>query len=229
VSTPTIHHIPLSFSNAFLLMGDKPILIDSGSPVDLPAVERKLRKAGVSVDQINLLVLTHAHFDHAGNAAAIRKRSGCKVVAHEADSPFLESGKNAVIAPYNLMAKLMNPFMKIPFAPTEVDIAVKDSLDLNPYGADAQIIFTPGHTPGSISVITANGHALVGDLIGGGLMLGFLSPHRPRYHYWIESMDKVQTSLKRVFAHEIAHIHVGHGGPLDGAQAREFFLSRSQM
>lgn len=221
---PVIHHLSLPKSNAFLLMGNRPILIDSGSPGDLPALERELQKAGVRLGEIELLVLTHAHFDHVGNAAAIRKHSGCKIAAHEAEQAFLENGKNAVIVPYNFMAKLMNPFLNIPFAATEVDIVVKDSFDLKPYGADAQIISTPGHTPGSISVITAGGEAVVGDLIGGGLLLGLLSPHRPRYHYWIASIDEVHASLKGLFARKIVKIHVGHGGPLNGMQARKFFL-----
>lgn len=219
-----IYHLPLPKSNAFLLMGNKPILIDSGSPGDFPALERKLQKAGVRLDEIELLILTHAHFDHAGNAAAIRKHSGCKVAAHQSERAFLESGKNTVIMPYNFIAKLMNPFMNIPFAATEVDIVVKDSFDLRPYGADAQIISTPGHTPGSISVITAGGEAVVGDLIGGGLLLGLFLPDRPRYHYWIASIDEVHASLKVLFAREIVKIHVGHGGPLNGMQARKFFL-----
>ena len=206
-------------------MGAKPILIDSGSPGDLPTLEKKLKKVGVTLAEIELLILTHAHFDHAGNAAAIRKCAGCQVAAHESERAFLENGKNAVIMPYNFIAQLMNPFMNIPFAATVVDIVVKASLDLNPYGADARIILTPGHTPGSISVITTGGEAIVGDLIGGGLLLGLLLPDRPRYHYWIASMDEVHTSLKGLFAREIVKIHVGHGGPLSGIQARKFFSS----
>jgi glyoxylase-like metal-dependent hydrolase (beta-lactamase superfamily II) len=221
---PVIHQLSLSKSNAFLLMGEKAILIDSGSPGDLPALEKKLQKTGVTLSEIELLVLTHAHFDHAGNAAAIRKYSGCKVMAHEAERAFLENGKNAEMIASTFIAKLMNPFMNMPFAATEVDIAVKAPLDLNPYGADAQIILTPGHTTGSISVITAGGDAVVGDLIGGGLLLGLLLPDRPRYHYWIANMAEVDTSLKALFTREIAQIYVGHGGPLNGKQARRFFL-----
>jgi glyoxylase-like metal-dependent hydrolase (beta-lactamase superfamily II) len=224
VSMTVIHPLPLSKSNAFLLMGDKPILIDSGSPGDLPALERKLHRAGVALAEIGLLVLTHAHFDHAGNAEAIHRRSDCLVAAHEAERAFLESGKNSAIMPYNLAAKLMNPFMDIPFAATKVDLVVNDSLDLKPHGAEAQILSTPGHTPGSISVITAKGEAVVGDLIGGGWLLGWLFPRRPRHHYWIADMDEVRASLKSLFTRAIVNIHVGHGGPLDGMQARKFFI-----
>lgn len=223
-SMTIVHPIHLSKSNAFLLLGEKPILIDSGSPGDLPSLKRKLQKAGISLAEIELLILTHAHFDHAGNAAAIRQLSGCKVVAQEVEKPFLENGKNAVIAPYNLMARLLNPFMNIPFAATQVDILIKDSLDLKPYGADAKVFLTPGHTPGSLSVITTEGEAIVGDLIGGGYLLGLLFPKKPRYHYWIANMDDVQVSLKNLFTREITTIYVGHGGPLNGTQAHKFFL-----
>lgn len=223
-SMTVIRPIPLSKSNAFLMMGRKPILIDSGSPGDLPTLKRKIQKAGVSLAEIELLVLTHAHFDHAGNAAAIRQLSGCKVVAQEAEKVFLENGKNAVIAPYNLMARLMNPFMNIPFASTKVDMLIKDPLDLTPYGVEAQVILTPGHTPGSLSILTSEGEAVVGDLIGGGYLLGLLFPQKPRYHYWIENMDQIQDSLRKLFTNKITTIYVGHGGPLNGSQARRFFL-----
>ena len=219
-----IHPIPLSKSNAFLMMGTKPILIDSGSPGDLPALKRKLQKAGVSLTEIELLVLTHAHFDHTGNAAAIRQLSGCKVVAQEAENAFIENGKNAVIAPSNLRARLINPFMNIPFPGTQVDILIKDSFDLTPYGTDAQVILTPGHTHGSLSILTREGEAVVGDLIGGGYLLGLLFPQKPRYHYWIENMDQIQDSLRKLFTNKITTIYVGHGGPLNGSQARRFFL-----
>jgi hydroxyacylglutathione hydrolase len=220
-----VQRLTLSKSNAFLLMGDKPILIDSGSPGDLSMLERKLQNYGVRLDEIELLILTHAHFDHAGNAAAIRKCSGCKIVAHKLEQPFVECGKNAAIVPVHLVGQLMNPFMNIPFTEIKVDIVLEDTLDLKPFGVDAQVLFTPGHTPGSISVVTGQGDAVVGDLVGGGLLLGMFQSEKPRYHYWASSMDEVRKSLKALFSQTITQIHVGHGGPLDGTQAYKFFFN----
>lgn len=220
----TIHHLRLSKSNAFLLMGSKPILIDSGSPGDLPALEKSLQKVNVALADIALLILTHAHFDHAGNVAAVREISHCQVAVHELEKSLLESGKNAAMVPVHPLALILNPFMNIPFPASKSDMALKDTFDLHPFGADAQIIFTPGHTPGSISVITADGEAIVGDLIGGGALLGLFQPNKPRYHYWASSMDDVHASLENIFAREITTVHVGHGGPLDGKEARKFFV-----
>jgi len=219
----TVHHLRLSKSNAFLLIGSKPVLIDSGSPGDLPALEKNLQKLNVALADVALLILTHAHFDHAGNAAAVREISHCQVAVHELEKLLLESGKNAPMIPVHPLATIMNPFMNIPFAASKSDIALQDTFDLNPFGADAQIIFTPGHTPGSVSVITADGETVVGDLIGGGPLLGLFQPTKPRYHYWASSMDDVRASLKILFARTITKIHVGHGGPLDGQEARKFF------
>jgi glyoxylase-like metal-dependent hydrolase (beta-lactamase superfamily II) len=221
---PTIHHLHFPTSNAFLLMGAKPILIDSGSPGNLPALEKKLQAIGIALADIALLILTHAHFDHAGNVAAVRERSGCQVAVHGAEKSLLESGKNAPMVPVHPLSVVMNPFMNIPFTASRSDIALKDTFDLNPFGADAQIIHTPGHTPGSVSVITAEGEAIVGDLIGGGALLGVFNPTQPRYHYWASNMDDVNASLKNLFTRKLTKIHVGHGGPLNGEAAQEFFV-----
>jgi glyoxylase-like metal-dependent hydrolase (beta-lactamase superfamily II) len=86
------------------------------------------------------------------------------------------------------------------------------------------VIFTPGHTPGSVSILTDDHQAIVGDLCGGGWLLGQFQPGRPRYHYWASSVEDVQASLKRVFASQPSQIHVGHGEPLDGRKAGQFFL-----
>jgi glyoxylase-like metal-dependent hydrolase (beta-lactamase superfamily II) len=219
-----IHPLHFPTSNAFLLMGTKPILVDSGSPGDLPAIKKNLQRIGIAPADIALLILTHAHFDHGGNVAAIREISGCQVAAHELEKPLMEMGKNAAMVPIHPLAKMLNPFMNFRFSASKVDITLQDHFDLKPFGADAQIILTPGHTPGSVSVITAEGEAIVGDLIGGGPMLGMFNPAQPRYHYWASNMDDVNASLQKLFAREITKIHVGHGGPLDGREAQNFFI-----
>lgn len=216
--------LKLPMSNAFLLRGERPFLIDSGSPNDLPALTRQLKRHDVRLEEIALLIITHAHFDHAGTAAAIQRIAGCPVVAHRLESDCLASGQNAPIIPVHPLGKMLMPFMGAGFAPASADILMDDALDLSPYGVAAQVIFTPGHTPGSVSILTDEHQTIVGDLCGGGWPLGQFQPGRPRYHYWASSLDDVQASLKRVFSFQPAKIHVGHGGPLDGREAVKFFL-----
>jgi hydroxyacylglutathione hydrolase len=120
---------------------------------------------------------------------------------------------------------MLMPFMGAGFDPASADILIDDTLDLSPYGVAAQVIFTPGHTPGSVSILTDDHQAIVGDLCGGGWPLGQFQPGRPRYHYWASSLNDVQASLKRVLASQPAKIYAGHGGPLDGREAAKFFLT----
>jgi hydroxyacylglutathione hydrolase len=217
--------LKLLMSNAFLLRGEKDILIDTGSPVDFPALTRQLNKHGVEVGDLALVVLTHVHFDHAGTVAALIKQAKCPVAVHRLEKENLESGRNAPIIPVHPLGKMLNPFMGAGFAPASADILMDDALDLSPYGVAARVIFTPGHTPGSVSILTDDHQAIVGDLCGGGWPLGQFQPGRPHYHYWASSRDDVQASLKRVFSFQPAKIHVGHGGPLDGCEAAKFFLA----
>jgi glyoxylase-like metal-dependent hydrolase (beta-lactamase superfamily II) len=218
--------IPLKFlmSNACLLRGRNNILIDTGSPLDLAMITRQLSAHGVKPNNLALIVLTHVHFDHAGTAAALQKQAKCPVAVHSLEKDNLEKGQNAPIIPIHPLGKMLMPFMSQRFSPASADILIEDKLDLSGYGVDAQVIFTPGHTPGSLSVLTSDGHAIVGDLIGGGWPLGQFQPGKPRYHYWASNLEAVKTSLKQLLAFHPLQIQVGHGGPLDGSQARAFFL-----
>jgi glyoxylase-like metal-dependent hydrolase (beta-lactamase superfamily II) len=218
-----IIHLKLAMSNAFLLRGEKDILIDTGSPADFPALIRQLNKHGAEVGNLALVVLTHVHFDHAGAVAALVKQTKCPVAVHRLEKENLELGQNAPIIPVHPLGKMLMPFMGAGFAPAFADVLMDDALDLSPYGLAAQVIFTPGHTPGSVSILTGDHQAIVGDLCGGGWPLGQFQPGRPRYHYWASSLDDVRASLKRVFASQPTQIHVGHGGPLDGREAANFF------
>lgn len=220
-----IIHLKLAMSNAFLLRGEKDILIDTGSPADFQALTRQLNKHGVEVGDLALVVLTHVHFDHAGAVAALVKQAKCPVAVHRLEKENLELGQNAPIIPVHPLGKMLMPFMGAGFVPASADILMDDDLDLSPYGVAAQVIFTPGHTPGSVSILTDDHQAIVGDLCGGGWPLGQFQPGRPRYHYWASSLKDVQASLKRVFSFQPAKIHVGHGRPLDGREAGKFFLA----
>lgn len=217
--------LKLSMSNAFLLRGEKDILVDTGSPADFPALIRQLNNHGVEVGGLALVVLTHVHFDHAGAVAALVKQAKCPVAVHRLEKENLETGRNAPIIPVHPLGKMLMPLMGAGFAPASADILVDDALDLSPYGVAAQAIFTPGHTPGSVSILTDAHQAIVGDLCGGGWPLGQFQPDNPRYHYWASSVEDARASLKRVFSFQPAHIYVGHGGPLDGRESENFFLA----
>ena len=76
--------------------GDKAALIDAGSGRDHPQLIKNIAECLEPNVQLEYLLLTHCHFDHTGGAQAVRDEYGCRIVAHELDAIYLESGDNRV-------------------------------------------------------------------------------------------------------------------------------------
>ncbi|WP_202915790.1 MBL fold metallo-hydrolase [Mycolicibacterium sp. CBMA 234] len=211
-------------SNAFLVKGDKAVLVDTGIPGAGPKIEAALAKESVSPADVSAIVVTHGHIDHMGNAAYLRKTLGAPIIAHRADLPAYSSGRAVVeymrpTGPFGwLFGKV--PLVRESTESFEPDVFVESSLPLHDYGVDARIMFTPGHTPGSLSVITGSGELIAADLIAGPLLGAIHSwPANPPFHY-----DRVQnlSSLDAMLALEPTIVYVGHGGPLDPSRVRRW-------
>ena len=96
---PVLIRIKGAISNCYLLLGDRPVLVDAGAPGDLPQILVALKKHGVELKQLALILLTHGHSDQAGCAAELHRRSGALVALHTADAALARSGQNGILAP----------------------------------------------------------------------------------------------------------------------------------
>jgi glyoxylase-like metal-dependent hydrolase (beta-lactamase superfamily II) len=215
-----ITKIRLSLSNAYLVHGERAILVDSGSPGESQAIRKALAQAGVDVSSLSLLLHTHGHSDHAGNTAELRRLSGAPVAIHAADAAMLRSGRNRPLPPTRLEARMIRPFVDKPFPAVEPDMVFERELDLAPYGVDGRVVMTPGHTAGSVSVLLASGEAIVGDVLMGGLMGGTFMGSTPNLHYFAEDAGQVRRSLDFLLAQPVHTLYVGHGGPLAAEAVR---------
>ena len=93
----TITRVLSGRSNVFLLAnGRSSVLIDSGPGFMWKLLYRRLIKIGVQ--QIDYIILTHAHFDHANNARNIVDHFGAKVIIHEDEANYLAEGKIVMIS-----------------------------------------------------------------------------------------------------------------------------------
>ena len=169
-------------SNVFLITnGKKNILIDTSPENNWNKLEKKL--TGLNINNIDFLILTHTHFDHAANANRIKKKYSAQVFVHETEASYLSSGKNIIPNGTNIITRTLinlfanSVFPRLGYEPCQADILVKSSLDLKEFGFEACIIHTPGHTIGSMSIVVDNEVALVGDTMFGVFKLSVFPPY----------------------------------------------------
>jgi len=219
-SIHTIPIFPLGMINAFLLVNSKGcILIDTGLPDTESKVERILKKLNLTFHDIKLIVITHAHIDHAGNTATIKSLSSAPVIAHEGDLPYFKGEKKMHFCSTGWFGWLFGKTgaNQKPYKNFEPDIllSARTNLDLSSYGFEGEVIPTPGHTDGSISVVLGNKNAIVGDLVSSGILLGGIArtnkAKRPPFE---DNPLQVSQELLSIADKGVETFFMGHGGPL---------------
>jgi metallo-beta-lactamase class B len=146
-----IYYVGAAGVSAFLIRTPAgAILTDGGLPESAPLIEQNIRALGVKLSDVKILLNSHAHFDHAGGLAELKRATGAKLYASAGDRPFLESGRIT-----------FGPSVADPFPPVKVDHVVADGETVSLGGVTLTAHLTPGHTPGCTSwtmPVTAAGH-----------------------------------------------------------------------
>ena len=218
--------LPFGMVNAHLILGARGcILVDAGLPGSESKIEKVLTRHGLSFKDIKLIVVTHAHVDHAGSAYVLRELSRAPIVAHVDDARHFGRETPMTFCPTGWFGRL---FLKTPlmyesykgFVP-DILLSKDDTLDLSHYGIPGSIKHTPGHTAGSISVELSTKDALVGDLIASGILLGGLirtnHAKRPPFE---DNPRTVGLALQRLLDSGIERFYMGHGGPLAAGEVQ---------
>lgn len=191
-------------SNVFLLSNsDKNIVIDTSPKRKWKALEKRLRN--LSIDRVDYLILTHSHYDHADNARRLKDNYKALIIIHKEEAVYLESGE--ILLPHgstlvtrfmvNKLAKRLAP--KFAGEPCSYDILVDEKLDLKDFGFNAYIMHTPGHTPGSMSVIVDDEVAIVGDTMFGVFKGSVFPPFANDVRQIVESWGKLLATNCSVF------------------------------
>lgn len=172
-----IHHISLKFlfdANCYLIRTEIGyILIDTGIKNRRKQLEAALIDAGCQPGDLKLIIITHGHIDHVGNASYLRDKYGAKIAMHSGDVNMVTGGGMFADAPKSLMIKIVGYLMNLTgmgdFETFTPNIMLEDNQSLQEYRLDATVLHTPGHSKGSISILTASGDLFSGDIFNGSV------------------------------------------------------------
>ncbi len=202
-------HINLGFVNAYLVKaGDGYILIDTGVGQQWSQLEAGLLQAGALPDHLKLVLITHGDFDHTGNCAELQRKYHVKIAMHPADAGMVKSGTPVKRQAMSLLGKLflqIGGLMGGNFHKFEPDILLENGQELTGYGLAARVLHTPGHTKGSVAVLTVDGRLFSGDTVS-NLMKPGITP-------FIENWQELQASLKTLKGTNAQMVYPGHGKP----------------
>ncbi len=140
-----LYYVGASGVSAFLMTtGEGHILLDTGFRETVPIIESNLRKLGFRMEDIHLILIGHAHADHAGGVAEVKRRTKARFLASPGDVPLLSRGGKGDFAFGDAYS----------FEPVEPDALLRDG---EPVGLGGTLLtphFTPGHTKGCTSWTT---------------------------------------------------------------------------
>jgi hydroxyacylglutathione hydrolase len=213
-----IQKIKLGFVNAYLAHTDLGfVLIDTGFPTSRNALEDVLAKAGCGPGKLKLIVATHGDIDHTGNCAYLKDKYGAPVAMHSGDLEMVETG--AMNPRRNIHSIVMRLFMAAMeltsgfkrmlaqyqrFTP---DFLLEDGQSLKEFGLDATVLHLPGHTAGSVGILTADKDLMVGDTL--------VNQGKPKGAIIVADEDALKASVARLKGLDIKTVYPGHGEPFD--------------
>jgi glyoxylase-like metal-dependent hydrolase (beta-lactamase superfamily II) len=206
ITTPFILNVS---NNCYLVrVSNGFILIDTGRNNKRNVIEKELESADCRPGNLKLIVLTHGDFDHCGNAAYLRKKFGSQIAMHKDDSGMVENGD--MLWNRNKQNILIRIVFRLFFRLSESDrfkpdLYVDGGYNFSEYGLDAKVLEIPGHSKGSIGILTTSGELFCGDLLAN---IG-----KPDIWSIIDDSNAAYASVEKLKSLQINTVFPGHGQP----------------
>jgi len=189
----------------YLIDAGELVLVDSGVGDSFNQLVANIKDLGFDPLQLKAIIITHAHIDHIGALADFKEKYGVSLIAHELDTPALETGKGTGAE-----------FYQADYQPCLIDIKVSQPEVSLKYGRhQLNLVHIPGHTPGSLAVYADMGkRVLFGQDIHG--------PYMPA---WGADPAQATTSLQKLIDLKADILCEGHFGIYQPASEVEQYIS----
>jgi glyoxylase-like metal-dependent hydrolase (beta-lactamase superfamily II) len=206
------------FICSYLLHGKKKALVDVGPSVIIPDLLSAISTAGFSPDEIDYIILTHIHMDHAGGIGqAVHGMKNARVIVHSHAVKHLIDPSKLWQASRATLGDLALKYGEIEPVPADRIIAAEDGMKIDlGDGLTPEIYLTPGHAPHHLAVFDRKDSILLSGDMAGMDMNGFLRPGTaPPFR-----LNEYLASLDRMIALQPEKIGYAHFGVYGGAVAR---------
>lgn len=222
-----VYRVPARHANTYLVEADKGlVLVDTGMPGSEKRILKAIAGLGRVPSDVKLILLTHRHWDHIGSSAALKKETSGMLVSHGFEKPYV-AGTLVVITPrawslYGRIARRVlalasstkKLFRLVKYHPVLVDEASDEESVLETAGLDGSIVWTPGHTKGSISLfLNKSKVAIIGDLL-------MNKRGKLREPMFMENTSQTMSSVQRILDLHPVILCPGHGKPLPPSTVR---------
>jgi glyoxylase-like metal-dependent hydrolase (beta-lactamase superfamily II) len=210
--------IKTEITNNFLIKGKNGyLLIDTGMGKNYNMFINKIKPIVNDLTNIKYILITHHHSDHVSFLSKILEETRAKLIIHKKEVEFLANGENtlgqfdsrliikilrAIIQPF-----FNNTFTPVNIRPNDVILYGDDKNILDDLGIEGIILHTPGHTHGSLSVVTSDGNAYVGDCVMNMLLA---SPEPFVY----EDIQEIYKSWEKLEKNGVKKVFPSHGNPI---------------
>lgn len=218
-----IHPIVLGPDHCYIIREKGTIMVDGGAPRKAKEFAESIKKIPVRPEDVRLIVITHGHWDHIASAKEIKELTGGKIAMHYREKEWLEKSLKpmppGVTAWGKILSKMITMYLPLVHIPaTQVDVVIGDEgLALEEYGIPGRVIWTPGHSSGSVSILLETGDAFVGDMA----MNKFPLSLRPGLPIFAENNDKLKESWRSLLVRGAKTVYPAHGEPFSADIIRQ--------
>ena len=211
-------------SNSYLLKGSTGyLLVDAGMKGSALKIKHQLKSLGIKPREITHILITHDHYDHTGGLEELKEMTDARVIIHANELRDNSRNKNHSNLFFRIIVKIFGAITPEGKAERklDVDIIIKEDLDLHDMGFSARVAVTPGHSPGSLCIITDEKECIAGDTLFNIF---------PKSFYPIIVFDRVKLADSyRMLSKENCKIYYpGHGEPITKEKFQKRILNKNK-